>query len=267
MNCHTLLNIDSGFIQENGLATVGDINEAIDAHKLESDPHPQYALDSDVTNAITDHEAKLDPHPQYLTAAEGLSNPMTASGDIIYGSTGGVPARLAKSTDGKVLKLVGGLPAWADESGGGGGGISEAPLDGNTYGRESGGWTILGVAAKRGADGTGNLIASSIAVSKDSATGAANIPFGTVAQRPTVPAKGMFRFNDDSDKFEGYNGTAWGSVGGGATGGGTDEVFYQNGNTVNSDYTVTKNEMSAGPIAIADTKKVTIADGARWVIV
>jgi hypothetical protein len=25
----------------------------------------------------------------------------------------------------------------------------------------------------------------------------------------------MFRFNDDSDSFEGYDGTAWGAIGGG----------------------------------------------------
>ena len=46
-------------------------------------------------------------------------------------------------------------------------------------------------------------------------TGAVKLPVGTEAQRPT-PAAGMLRFNDDSDEFEGYNGTAWSSVGGSA---------------------------------------------------
>jgi hypothetical protein len=46
-------------------------------------------------------------------------------------------------------------------------------------------------------------------------TGAVKLPVGTVAQRPT-PAAGMLRFNDDVDEFEGYNGTAWASVGGSA---------------------------------------------------
>lgn len=46
-------------------------------------------------------------------------------------------------------------------------------------------------------------------------TGAVKLPVGTVAQRPT-PAAGMLRFNDDTDEFEGYNGTAWSSVGGSA---------------------------------------------------
>ena len=46
-------------------------------------------------------------------------------------------------------------------------------------------------------------------------TGSVKIPVGTTAQRPS-PVAGMLRFNDDSDEFEGYNGTAWASVGGSA---------------------------------------------------
>jgi hypothetical protein len=46
-------------------------------------------------------------------------------------------------------------------------------------------------------------------------TGSVKIPVGTTAQRPS-PVAGMLRFNDDLDEFEGYNGTAWASVGGSA---------------------------------------------------
>ena len=57
--------------------------------------------------------------------------------------------------------------------------------------------------------------------------------------------------------------------GGGATGGGTDEVFYENGQTVNADYTIvsTKNALSAGPITVAGGATVTIESGARWVVI
>ena len=57
--------------------------------------------------------------------------------------------------------------------------------------------------------------------------------------------------------------------GGGATGGGTDEVFYENGQTVNYDYTIasTKNAMSAGPVTISGGATVTVESGARWIIV
>lgn len=52
-------------------------------------------------------------------------------------------------------------------------------------------------------------------VTKTSDTGAAIMPAGTDAERPT-PVAGHLRFNTDSDEFEGYNGTAWASVGGSA---------------------------------------------------
>lgn len=54
-------------------------------------------------------------------------------------------------------------------------------------------------------------------VSKTASTGAALIPTGTTAQQPASPAAGMFRFNSQISKFEGHNGTTWGSIGGGAT--------------------------------------------------
>ena len=52
-------------------------------------------------------------------------------------------------------------------------------------------------------------------VEQTAADGAALLPVGTDLERPS-PAAGMLRFNSDSDEFEGYNGTAWTSVGGAA---------------------------------------------------
>jgi hypothetical protein len=45
-------------------------------------------------------------------------------------------------------------------------------------------------------------------------SGALKLPAGTNAERPNTPAAGQLRFNEDSDTFEGYNGTAWGAIGG-----------------------------------------------------
>jgi hypothetical protein len=58
-------------------------------------------------------------------------------------------------------------------------------------------------------------------------------------------------------------------VGGSARGGGTDQVFYENGQTVTVNYTITsnKNAMSAGPITIDTGATVTIPTGSVWVIV
>jgi hypothetical protein len=52
-------------------------------------------------------------------------------------------------------------------------------------------------------------------VPKTSDTGSAEIPTGTEAQRDGSPSAGYFRFNTDTNQFEGYNGTAWGAIGGG----------------------------------------------------
>lgn len=101
-----------------------------------------------------------------------------------------------------------------------------------------------------------------------SGTGAATMTAGTTAQRPTG-VTGMFRFNSTLGKFEGYNGSAWGAVGGGATGGGSDDIFVENGTTVTTNYTITsgKNAMSAGPITIANGITVTVPSGSVWTIV
>ena len=54
-----------------------------------------------------------------------------------------------------------------------------------------------------------------------------------------------------------------------ATGGGTDEVFFENDNAVTTNYTLQtgKNAMSAGPITINSGVTVTVPSGQSWVIV
>jgi hypothetical protein len=102
-------------------------------------------------------------------------------------------------------------------------------------------------------------------------TGAIDVASGTAAERPGTPSAGMIRFNTDDTTFEGYDGSAWGAIGGGggASGGGSDAVFYENGQTVTSDYTITAstNAMSAGPITINSGITVTIPSGSTWTIV
>jgi hypothetical protein len=62
----------------------------------------------------------------------------------------------------------------------------------------------------------------------------------------------------------------WGEAGGGgATGGGTDEVFYENDQVVTANYTITtnKNAVTAGVIAINSGIDITIPSGSYWVVV
>lgn len=105
-------------------------------------------------------------------------------------------------------------------------------------------------------------------------TGFLKIPVGTNAQQPgqvdqPAAATGQIRFNTDITQFEGYNGSAWSSIGGGATGGGADTVFLENSNTVTTNYTLTtnKNAVTAGPITINSGVTVTVPAGQSWVIV
>ena len=99
-------------------------------------------------------------------------------------------------------------------------------------------------------------------------TGFVLVSKGTTAQRPASPVAGQIRYNTDNNQFEGYANGVWGQLGGGATGGGGDQVFVENGVTVTTDYTLStgKNAESVGPITINATKTVTIPSGQRWVI-
>tara|TARA_R110000803_G_scaffold4054_9_gene13936 strand:- start:7380 stop:7733 length:354 start_codon:yes stop_codon:yes gene_type:complete len=102
-----------------------------------------------------------------------------------------------------------------------------------------------------------------------SETGSIGLPSGTTAQRDGSPSAGYFRYNGTLSAFEGYNGTSWGSVGGGATGGGADEVFVENDQTVTTDYTIPtgRNAMSTGAITINTGITVTVSTGSNWVVI
>lgn len=99
-------------------------------------------------------------------------------------------------------------------------------------------------------------------------TDAVLVPVGTTGERPTG-ATGYLRFNSTTTSFEGYNGTAWGSIGGGATGGGTDQMFYLNGQTVNTSYSIPsgQNAGTFGSITIASGATVTVPSGSTWTVV
>ena len=59
------------------------------------------------------------------------------------------------------------------------------------------------------ADGAGLIKDGSDYVATTNNTGAMIMPVGTTAQRPGSPVQGMIRFNSDTSKFEGYDGTDW----------------------------------------------------------
>nr|BAR35212.1 phage tail fiber protein [uncultured Mediterranean phage uvMED] len=121
--------------------------------------------------------------------------------------------------------------------------------------------TNLGLAALAGSTFTGKVT--------HNYTSSLTIPTGTTAQRDGSPAVGMFRHNSTLNQFEGYNNGAWGAIGGGAgaTGGGTDEVFFESDTNVTTNYTITsgKNAHTVSPV-INSGVTVTVPSGSLFVI-
>ncbi len=62
---------------------------------------------------------------------------------------------------------------------------------------------------------------------------------------------------------------SWTAVTTSPVGAGSDKIFYQNGQTVTTDYTITasNNAMSAGPVTVANGINVTLTGTSEWVIV
>ena len=129
------------------------------------------------------------------------------------------------------------------------------------------------IAVGQTVNGTGVTVNTTITALGTGSGGAGTY---TVSESQTVSSSvltsarvGYVRYNTTTAQFEGYNGSAWGQLGGGATGGGGDTVFVENSNAVTVDYTITtnKNAMSAGDVTINTGVTVTLPTGSRWVIV
>ena len=122
----------------------------------------------------------------------------------------------------------------------------------------------------------GHVVAASPTMTGDvtmSSTGFLKVPVGNNAQQPgqsgaPSAAAGQFRYNSDTGQFEGYT-TSWGAIGGGAgaTGGGTDEVFFESDQAVTTNYTLSsgKNAHTVSP-TINNGVSITVPSGAILVI-
>jgi len=117
---------------------------------------------------------------------------------------------------------------------------------------------------------TGNTVSGTLSTSGSGKfEGLGAVTICTSSTRPGSPSAGQVIFETDSTLFFGWNGTAWLPVGGGAKGGGTDDVFFENSQTVTMNYTITtnKNAVTAGPVTINSGVTVTIPSGSTWVVV
>lgn len=194
------------------------------------------------------------------TAALSTSLSGATAWSIPYQSGAATTAYLSSSTAGFLLQTNGAAaPTWVNPTGitvgtattvsttvaSGAVGTTQAPTDAST-----------------------KIATTAFATPRTSTTGSAVLPAGIQSARDASPLAGYMRFNTTLAVFEGYNGTAWGSIGGGATGGAGDTVFQLNKTVVTTSFTLPtgNNAMVVGPLTINSGVTITIPTGQRMVI-
>jgi hypothetical protein len=110
-----------------------------------------------------------------------------------------------------------------------------------------------------------NIADNSVGLAAMAGLARGKIIYGNASGDPTalaVGSSGQVLKSDGTD-------ISWGDAAAGATGAGSDKIFWENGQTVTQSYTITNNQnaMSAGPITINNSVTVTVGDGETWTIV
>jgi hypothetical protein len=141
-----------------------------------------------------------------LTPATATSGAVTVAGTLgtANGGTGSTSTTYCSLT----TNVTGTLPV-----GNGGTGITSLTANYIPYGNGS---SAFQSSANLTFNGSTLAITGALTATADSAftsTGALQLPSGTTGQQPTGVA-GKLRFNTTSSSFEGYNGSAWTTVGG-----------------------------------------------------
>ena len=112
---------------------------------------------------------------------------------------------------------------------------------------------------------TAHIADDQITLAKMAGLARGKIIYGDSSGNPAALAIGTSGYTLISDGTD----ISWGEAAAGATGGGSDKIFWENGQTVTTNYTITNNynAMSAGPITINSGITVTIGTGENWTIV
>jgi len=112
---------------------------------------------------------------------------------------------------------------------------------------------------------TADIADNAVDLTKMAGLARGKIIYGDASGDPAALAVGTANYVLKSDGTD----IAWGEVAAGASGTGSDKIFWENGQTVTGNYTITNNmnAMSAGPITINNGVTVTIGDGETWTIV
>ena len=201
----------------------------------------------------------------------------TQGGTFYYGGSG-APTELAAGVSGKFLKTQGSgaNPVWDDVPAG-------VTINTNAAQR-----IISGSGTANTLNGEANLTYDGTSVAIKNAGTASDVKLYCESSNAhytsiksaahsaytggswTLTLPGTDGAADEFLKTNGSGVTSWGTVPAGApTGGGTDKVFFENEQTVDTDYTLTSsnNAVSAGPVTVSNGVTVTVPAGAAWVIV
>jgi hypothetical protein len=144
----------------------------------------------------------------------------------------------------------------------------------------SNGSTVLGWSYKKDADSAGNVqftggqelrIKNASYLAFEAASTTNYVRFGapsSIASNITWTLPNADGSSGQALKTNGSGTLSWGPAGG-ASGGGTDQVFYENDQTVTTNYTIStnKNAMTAGPVTINSGVTVVVPSGSAWSIV
>lgn len=225
---NTLSNIGNGSLTNSSL-TIGTTNIALGATSL--------TLAGLTSVTATTFNGALSGNATTATTATNLAG--GAASQIPYQTGSGATTFLANGTSGQVLTSNGAsAPSWGSNAitlgsttvtlGGTAGsiaGLTSLSSTGVTVTSLTSGRVVYATTGGALADsvnltfdGTTLALTGVLTVTQDStfsSTGALKISSGTTAQRPSGTA-GQLRFNTTTNEFEGYNGTAWASVGGSA---------------------------------------------------
>ena len=122
-------------------------------------------------------------------------------------------------------------------------------------------------AGKIPANAVGSSEIADNAVGLDQMAGLARgkIIYGDASGNPAALAIGTSGKTLVSDGTD----ISWGEAAAGATGGGSDKVFWENSNTITTSYTISNN-MNAGtfgPVTVNSGVTITVGTGETWTVI
>jgi len=112
---------------------------------------------------------------------------------------------------------------------------------------------------------TAHIADNQVTLAKMAGIARGKIIYGNASGDPTALAVGTTGQTIVSDGTD----LAWGDAAAGATGAGSDKIFWENGQTVTQNYTITNNYNAGtfGPVTINNSVTVTVGAGETWTIV